>query len=215
MDGVYARWPGAPVNHLRFQNQLHVLLFPIARDLPEGVFHATTIHQKLTGGYCSAPADSGRHYNVLVRVGIDESSDDSVVLVSAGFLLHGAVQHPITFPRLVAIFDPELIHFAVICKMKAQRRSQPEGPTIVKGTDKYRRSATQIRKAGADFALYPISLAKRAKQASDVHQGTDIIDDYRDHPVVQCDFALRVLSITEADCGVLTLVGETKQNGLG
>src|ERR1700676_491277 len=215
MNGADARWPGAPVNHLRFQNQFHVLLFPIARDLTEDVSHAMSIHQKFTSGYCPATADSGRHHNILIRVGIDEPSDDGVVLISPGFLLHGAVQHPATFPRVVAIFDPELIHFMVVCKMKAQRRSQPEGPAIVKGPDKYRRSSTQVRQAGADFALYPIGLAKRAKQASDVHQRTDIIDDYRDHPIVQCDFALRVLRIAEPDGGILTLVSETKQNGLG
>ena len=78
---------------------------PVLRDLLQHFAHALLIDQELAGSHGAASPDAGGDDYELVRIRIDQASDDGVVLICSGFLLLGSIQNPSANPPMM---DPIL-----------------------------------------------------------------------------------------------------------
>jgi hypothetical protein len=87
MNRADARRAGTALNHLSFENNLNVLLFPVGGHLFQHLIHVMRVYQKLAGCNSAASANACGYDNVLIGIRVYQPGHNRIILVGFGLVL--------------------------------------------------------------------------------------------------------------------------------
>src|SRR5215469_79653 len=182
MNSLDSRRPRTSVNHLRFKNNLHALAAPVAGSCARKLIHVAWVNQELSGRD-GATARQARNYDRKVSgIRVEGTDHKGIILVGACILLR-TIQNPFLVLRMLAIFNPKLMHVRAIRKMKSQRRGEAQCPAVVKSAYENRGCLSQVTKCCSGLSLHAERAAVRIQHPRNVNQRADIVNNDRYHMV--------------------------------
>jgi hypothetical protein len=146
--GFHLRGAGLPIDYLCAQHDFHVFL--VARCLCCALEFGQFIGfgEEFPCGDRAAAANSGDDDGQVPRIWVGEPGHNRIVAIAVDGHLHGPVDRPGGARRGCTIHNLVLGHVGVVGKVKAQGFGEPQGPGVIEGSDKDRRSIAQIFQAG-------------------------------------------------------------------
>jgi hypothetical protein len=124
------------------QNNLQVPVLPTRRQPAHCFGEVFGIAQEFAGARGAEVGDPSRHHHHPVRIAVEYSGDDGVVLRDLP-IRPGVDQLPIGLFRVLAVPD-NFQTLEVLVKRVPHLSSQAEGPFIVKSADQDRRLFPQV-----------------------------------------------------------------------